>query len=199
MHATYTQKLIQNFLPWPKKDHQKTRFAQTWQLPQLPQLPHYLVCNNDFCFTKWPSIQMMFPLPVSLDEVMLSYYARACGALVKVTEVYAQSTSVPFSVSHITRDLSIWAFKHWSINVEIKGDKHHLSAFIIRWIKDTIAPMTYCNALESFTLLLWDIIVEGGTGGGQINIHIMATGAQSWKCKSFAKTTKQPTYQSCCT
>ena len=49
--------------------------------------------------------------------------------------------------------------------------------------------MTYCNALESFTLLLWDIIEEGGTGGAQINIHIMATGAKSWKCKSFAKTT----------
>ena len=107
MHATYTQKLIQNFLPWPKKDYPQTRFAQTWQLPQLPQLPHYLVCNNDFCFTKWPSIQKMFPLLVSLDEVMLSYYARACGALVKVTEVYAQSTSVPFSVSHIRQDQSI--------------------------------------------------------------------------------------------
>ena len=55
------------------------------------------------------------------------------------------------------------------------------------------------DTLESFTLLLWDIIEEGGTGGGQINIHIMATGAQTWKCKSSAKTTKQPYYESCCT
>ena len=61
--------------------------------------------------------------------------------------------------------------------------------------------MTLCFALQSFTLLLWDIIEEGGTRDrwGQINIHIMATGAKSWKCKSFAKTTKQPTYESCCT
>ena len=77
--------------------------STNYHIYYIPSLQHFV------SLTKWPIIQMMFPLQprYCLDEVMLSYYARACGALVKVTEVYAQSTSVPFSVSHIRRDMSI--------------------------------------------------------------------------------------------